>query len=462
MQTHASSQRIAHIRDIFSIAWPMLIGQLAVIANGVIDTAMTSRFSATDLAALSIGISIYVTIFVGLNGVLQAIAPVIGQLYGARDFRQIGITVKQGMWLAALLTVAGCALLLHPAPLLSIANASPELESKSVLYLQILATALPATLGFRIYSALNNALGRTKMVMAIQIGSLLLKLPLNSLFIFGGFGLPALGGPGCAVATAVISWCMLIAAWLILRYSGQYETFHLFGEGFIAPRKKDMLHLLRLGIPMGCSYLIEVTAYTFMALFIARLGTLPVAGHQIAANFGAVLYMLPLSVANSACTLVARQAGAGQWDKARELTRTALWLTISLALPVGLLIWWLRPLILRAYTPDTSIIGAALPLFMYIAFYQLFDALQIVAAFILRAYHIAVIPTVLYAFALWGVGLGGGYLLGIDPLHIVPQALTGARGFWLANTISIALAALSLWIYLFHTENRIAHSRPAS
>lgn len=453
--------RLQQVGQIFSIAWPMLIGQLAVVSNGVIDTAMTSRFSATDLAALSIGISIYVTVFVGLNGVLQSISPVIGQLYGAASYRQIGATVKQAIWLALLLSICGCAILLHPAALLDIANASPELHQKSSLYLQILATALPASLGFRIYSGLNNALGLSKMVMAIQIGSLLLKFPLNHLFIFGGFGIPAMGGPGCAVATSLISWCMLLAGWLILRHAPRYRPFHLFGDGLVWPQRAAMLRLLKLGIPMGCSYLIEVTAYTFMALFIARLGTLAVAGHQIAANFGAVLYMLPLSIANASCTLVARQAGAGQWQQASQLTRTAFWLTFSLTLPAGLLIWFLKPLILRGYTPDAAIIAAALPLFVFIAVYQMFDALQVVAAFILRAYHIAVVPTVLYAVALWGFGLGGGYLIGLDPLQISPAALSGAKGFWFANTVSIALAAVSLWIYLLYTERQFSKRQPA-
>ena len=63
-----------HALRIAALAWPILIGQLAVIANGVIDTAMTSRYSATDLAALALGASIYISVFVGLNGVLQGSA----------------------------------------------------------------------------------------------------------------------------------------------------------------------------------------------------------------------------------------------------------------------------------------------------------------------------------------------------------------------------------------------------
>ena len=444
---------IGNAKRIAAIAWPMLIGQLAVVANGVIDTAMTSRFSATDLAALSIGISIYVSIFVGLNGVLQAISPTVGQLFGARDYPQIGAKLKQGIWLAFFLSVLGCTLLLFPQPLLNIAEASPSLNEKSRLYLQILALALPATLGFRIYSALNNAVGRPKMVMAIQLASLALKIPLNTLFIFGGLGIPAMGGPGCAAATTVIAWLMLITGWMILHRVEYYKIFAIFGTGFIRPQWQSLKALLHLGIPMGLSYLIEVTAYAFMALFIARLGEVAVSGHQLTANFGTILYMLPLSIANSTSTLVAQAIGAKQLQQAKTISHAGLLLAAGCAIPMGILIWLTRDWILHAYTNNEAIIAAALPLFFFIAVYQIFDAIQVVTAFVLRAYKIAVIPTVLYAVALWGCGLGGGYIIGLDPWHIIPDSLHGATGFWLANSASIALVALSLWLYLQRVQS---------
>ena len=84
-------------RRIAALAWPILIGQLAVIANSVLDTVMTARYSATDLAALALGTSIYISIFVGLNGVLQALSPTIAHLFGARRLDQVGVEVKQGV-----------------------------------------------------------------------------------------------------------------------------------------------------------------------------------------------------------------------------------------------------------------------------------------------------------------------------------------------------------------------------
>ncbi|WP_050469119.1 MATE family efflux transporter [Herbaspirillum chlorophenolicum] len=441
------SSRI-HVGRIARLAWPLLVGQLALIANGVIDTVMVSRFSALDLAALALGVSIYVSVFVGLSGVLQALQPTIGQLFGAGRHGDIGNEVKQGLWLALLLSIFGCLVLAFSPFFLSFAKASPELVEKATLYLRIEALALPATLAFRVYASLNTAMSRPKMVMAIQVCGLLLKLPLNALLIFGGLGLPAFGGPGCAIATTLIAWLMVIVAWLLVAKLPDYRPLKLFGTGFVAPSWKILRTLLRLGIPIGLSYFIEVTAFTLMAVFIARLGAIPVAGHQITANVGTVLYMLPLSIASATSTLVAQAIGANEWKTAKKIGYAGIRLSMTLSVLIGIVVWFTRAHIIRAYTPDPTIIGAALPLFLFIAFYQLFDSLQVTTAFVLRAYKVAVIPTVIYAVTLWGVGLGGGYLLGFDTLGVTPASLQGAPGFWLANSVSLGLVGAGLLAYL--------------
>ena len=449
----ASSSLTARVA---TLAWPILIGQLAVISNGVIDTMMTARHSAIDLAALGLGASVYVSIFVGLSGVMQALSPIIAQLYGAKKFEAIGEEVRQGIWLALLLTLIGAIALCFPEPLLDIAQASTELNDKVLLYLQLLALALPATLGFRIYASLNTAISRPRMVMLLQVSGLLLKIPLNALFIFGGLGLPAFGAPGCAMATVISAWLALLGGWLILRHQSFYAQFALFGKGLGKPDVRAIKALLKLGLPMGLSFLIEVTAFTFMALFIARLGSNTLAAHQITANFGTVLYMLPLSIANATCTLVAQEIGSGRLANARRTGNAGVRLGVLLSVSVGIVVWLSREQLIGLYTPDVSVATAAMPLFFFIAFYQAFDSLQVGTAYVLRAYKVAFIPTLMYAVALWGVGLGGGYLIGFDVLGMSPPWLKGAAGFWLGNSLSLALVGIALVWYLKRVQRLLA------
>jgi MATE family multidrug resistance protein len=169
--------------------------------------------------------------------------------------------------------------------------------------------------------------------------------------------------------------------------------------------------------------------------------------------------MLPLSIASATSTLVAQSIGARKLDAARRIGNVGIGLAAVLSVTIGCIVWLMRDLIIRAYTPDEAVIAIAMPLFLFIAFYQLGDSVQVTTAFVLRAYRVAVVPTVMYAIALWGVGLGGGYLLGLDPLGISPPALQGAAGFWFGNSASLVLVAAGLLWYLWRVQRRAERER---
>lgn len=447
------------IPSLLKLAGPLLIGQLAVIAFGVLDTAMTARYSADDLAALAMASAIFISIYVGLTGVISALAPIAGQLFGAKRFSEIGEEVRQATWLALGLSVLGCFILLNADHLLAISQMNAAIEGKAKLYLNILAIGLPASMGMRVLMALHNAVSRPTVITVVQIIGLALKLPLNLLFIYGGFGIEGMGGPGCAVATVIINWSWLIMTLGFVLFDRFYRPFKIFVR-FSMPNWHRIWTLLKLGAPIGFSYLIEVTSFTFMSLFIARLGTTALAGHQIVANMGTVIYMVPLSLSIATMTLVSQSIGANKPERAEEIGWSSVFFTTSLCITIGIAVWILRVQLLDLYDPPAEVKAFSIPLFLFIAFYQVFDALQITAAFILRAYRIAFWPMVIYAGSLWGVGLGGGYLMGFNVLGNTPAFLQGANGFWAGNSLSLALAACFL-LYLFRrTAERYERTHP--
>ena len=447
------------VPSLLKLAGPLLIGQLAVITFGVLDTAMTARYSADDLAALAMASAIFISIYVGLTGVISALAPIAGQLFGAKRFSDIGEEVRQATWLALGLTIFGCIILLNADYLLQISQVSPEIETKARLYLQILAIGLPASMAMRVLMALHNAVSRPTVITVVQLIGLGLKLPLNLLFIYGGLGIEGMGGPGCAVATAIISWFWLIITLGFVLFDSFYKPFKIFVR-FSWPDWHRIWTLFKLGAPIGFSYLIEVTSFTFMSLFIARLGTTALAGHQIIANMGTVIYMVPLSLSIATMTLVSQSIGANQQERAEEIGWSSVFFTTALCVGIGIAVWIFRVQLLDLYDPPDEVKVFSIPLFLFIAFYQVFDALQVTAAFILRAYRIAFWPMLIYAVSLWGVGLGGGYLMGFNVFGNTPEFLQGTNGFWAANSISLGLAALLL-LYLFRrTAARFERTHP--
>ncbi|HQR84941.1 MAG TPA: MATE family efflux transporter, partial [Polynucleobacter sp.] len=447
------------IPSLLKLAGPLLIGQLAVITFGVLDTAMTARYSADDLAALAMASAIFISIYVGLTGVISALAPIAGQLFGAKRHSEIGEEVRQATWLALGLTVLGCLILLNADYLLQISQVTADIEGKARLYLGILAIGLPASMAMRVLMALHNAVSRPAVITVVQLIGLGLKLPLNLLFIYGGLGIEGMGGPGCAVATVIINWFWLIITLGFVLFDRFYRPFQIFAR-FSWPDWHRIWTLLKLGTPIGFSYLIEVTSFTFMSLFIARLGTTALAGHQIVANMGTVIYMVPLSLSIATMTLVSQSIGANKQERAEEIGWSSVFFTTLLCIVIGITVWIFRIQLLDLYDPPQEVKNFAIPLFLFIAFYQVFDALQITAAFILRAYRIAFWPMVIYAGSLWGVGLGGGYLMGFNVLGNTPDFLQGANGFWAGNSLSLGLAACFL-LYLFRrTAERYEKTHP--
>ncbi len=438
------------LRKLVHLTWPVLIAQLALMANSVIDTVMAGRLSAVDLAAVGIGASIYITVFVSVMGVLLALTPTVAHLYGAGRHSEIGEELRQSAWLSLLLAAIVIALLRHPQPFLTLSQLNPVMEAKVRAYLDALSWGVLPALFFRIFYGFSTGIGKPRPVMVLNLIAVALKVPLNTLFMFGAWGLPGLGGPGCAVATTLTATLTCVLAWSWCGRIEEYRCYGIFAR-FSPPSPARLLGLLKLGLPIGATFFVDVTAFTFMALFIARLGPVISAAHQIAANLAALCFMLPMALGNAASVLAAQALGAGQPQQARRAGWTGIGGGVCMAALTCLILAWAAADIAGLYTRDEEVRLVASTLITYIAFYHFFDAMQGVAVNLLRSYKKTTLPMVVFALALWGVGLGGGYLLALTDTLVSPM---GARGFWLAGAIAMALAGGMMTAFFQHESRR--------
>lgn len=427
------------LRRLLSLTGPVLVAQVAVVANGVIDTMMAGRLSALDLAAVGIGAAIYITIFVTCLGVLLALTPTVAQLYGAGRRADIGEEVRQSAWLALALSLAGTLLLRNPEPFLALSHLTPAVEVKVRAYLDAVAWGVAPALLFRVFYGFMTGIGRPRAIMAFNLLGLATKVPLNALFMFG----LDMGAAGCAASTATISWGTAILAWWWCACQADCAEFGVFSR-LTFPKPAPILALMKLGLPIGATLLVDVTAFTFMALFIARLGPNVSAAHQIASNLTVLTFMIPLSIGHAALVLAGHALGAGKPAEARHTGLVGLGVGLAVSSFVCLGLWLGAESLAAAYTPDAEVRAAAAALIAIIAFYHLADALQAVIVNVLRGYKKTTVPMLVYAFSLWGVGLGGGYVLGLTDL-LGPAR--GAAGFWLAATGSVLLAGVIVLAY---------------
>lgn len=438
----------ATVRELIRLAWPVLVAQIAVVLNGVIDTIMAGRLSALDLAAVGIGASIYITVFVSCMGVLLALTPTVAHLFGAGRSADIGEEVRQSAWLALALSIGGMVLLRHPEPFLALSQLTPAVESKVRAYLAAVSWSVVPSLAFRIFYGFMSGIGRPRAVMTFNVIGLAAKIPLNLLFMFG----LEMGAAGCAASTATISWITALLAWGWCCRQADCAEFGIFARP-TWPRARLIGALLRLGLPIGATFLVDVTAFTFMALFVARLGPVTSAAHQIAANLAVLTFMLPLSIGNAALVLAGQALGAGNVPAARRAGLMGLVLGVGVSFGIGASLWLGAGALAAIYTPDPAVRTLATTLIGIVAFYHLADSVQGVAVNVLRGYKKTTVPMVAYALSLWGVGLGGGYVLGLTDLA---GPARGAAGFWLAAACSLVLAGTIVLVYFLRISKAAA------
>ena len=441
-------------------ALTVLAGQLAVMAYGVTDTIVAGRHAQASLAALSIGSALFVSVYVSLQGVLQALLPSWAEQRGAHQPLAIGRSLRQALYLCALASALGMAVLLAPGALLRWAEVPLSLQDEVTHYLAVLAFGLPPALLFRTYCTLNQALGHPLLVTWLQVLGLVIKIPLSIWFTFGGAGLPAQGAVGCAWATLVVACCQCALAVWLLRTQSLYTPLQLW-QRLERPDPAQLAAFMRLGLPAGLAILVEVTSFTLMALLIARQGTLAAASHQIAANLTGVIYMVPLSLGIATSTRVSYWRGAGDEARAAAVAWLGLRLTATLGVLMAATLWLVREPLAALYSPSPAVVALAASLLGWVALAHLGDALQALVAFVLRCYRVTLGPLLIYCALLWGAGLGGGYVLayhGVGPWR--DQAATPAP-FWAANGAALAVtAALLIWL-LARTLARAQRS-PAS
>ncbi|HSX85780.1 MAG TPA: MATE family efflux transporter [Cellvibrio sp.] len=436
-------------QQLATLGAPILIAQLAQMANGVIDTIMAGHASAEDLAGVAIGASLWVPVLLFFSGVLSALQPTISGHRGAGELHKIMPTTWQGIYIALAAMTVMVLLLINTQPVLAILQLDATNAAIADGYLDAFAWGVPALLLLIALRGLTDGLGHTSVIMVFSLVSTLLNLPLNYIFIYGFdfivFQLPAMGGIGCGWATSISNWVATIALLIYLNRSSTYKNLHLIGD-WIAPARTEITRLLKLGLPIGFTLFIEVSMFCMIALFLAPLGSTTVAGHQIVLNVTSVLFMLPLSLGMALTLRISFLVGAADHDEARLLARSSLLLAVSISCINAPILFFGREWLAGLYTSDVSVQNIATKLFMLAAIFQIVDVIQVTMVNVQRGYKDTKTPMFIMLLSFWGICLPLGYVLTFKNWLTTPM---GAPGFWMALIAGLTCAAFLLTLRMF-------------
>lgn len=432
---------IKNTKSLWKLAFPILVAQLIQNLMGFFDTVMAGRVSATDMAAVAVASSVWLPIILTIYGIVMALAAIVSQLAGANKHDQIARMTYQTGWIAFTLSVSLIGVFYYVSPL--IIDAVPlEAELKTLMfdYLGYIAWGAP---GYCLYLVLRNyseGLSFTKPTMVISIIGLLINIPANYIFIYGKFGMPALGGAGCGIATAIVYWGMFIGIFCYSYFSKQLRPAFLYSK-FYWPIWRDIKSVLTLGVPIALSLLFEVSLFSVVALILAPLGSEIVASHQIAINFSGLLFMIPLSIAMAVTIKVGFAIGEKDYQKAKDISANSYKLGLMIAIATASITLVFNEQIASIYTTDKDVIALAANLMFLAALFQFSDFIQVISAGALRGYKDTKAILYITFFSYWLIGLSTGYLLGST--DILFQA-SGPYGYWIGFIVGLTVAAILL------------------
>lgn len=443
-----------------SLAMPMLLAQIAQVGTSFVDTIMAGGAGKGDLAAVALGSSLFTTVYVTLLGVMVALSPMIAQKHGAGQTEQIGEMGRQGLWYGLITGVLGMFIMWAAiTPFKAFFDLSAQTLAITENYLWFIGFAMPAAMIHRGLHAYASSLNRPKAIMIVSWLCFLANIPLNWIFVYGKFGMPALGGAGCGVATAIVFWLNTLILGIYIAKDRYFKPFGLMDK-FSPPNLKTLTEITRLGLPIGLSFFIEVSLFTCIMFFVARLkgdasGTTEdyVAAQQIAISLSSLLYMLPQSLGIAATVRTGFYLGQHRAHRARYVSGVAIISAIIMSFVTAAILITMRHPLATIYTDDLAVIGIAATVLMYAAAFQLGDAVQCVASSALRGYKITNVPMMIHLLAFWGCGLLPGYILAFHYGF-------GIYGFWMALVVSLLVAAIFLTWYLeVHSKKAIRQQK---
>ena len=429
------------LRELIYLSGPILGAQLATTGMGFVDTSMSGQYSAEDLAAVAIGSSIWVPLYLLIRGILMATTPTVAHLFGARKIDQIASPVRQAMWLSLVLSIIGMILMMNPMPLLSFLEIDAGMAAKTEAYLQALAWGVPGICLYQTMVSYCEGRSITKPAMLISFTALLINIPINYVLIYGKFGFPEMGGVGCGYATAICFWVMCLLMFCYTRYDQKHKEVNLF-DRFEWPEMSSIVAHLKLGVPMGLSIFFEASIFSAVALVIGKLGAVTVAGHQIALSLSSMAFMVPLSMSMGITIRVGQALGAGDPQAARFSGYSGIVATLLTATLMAAMMWFFADALTSLYTQNAEVKVLAAELLIFAALFQYADGIQVASNGALRGYKDTRIPMIIIFIACWGIALPLGYTLGLTDL--IADEPMGPHGLWIGLVLALTLSAIFL------------------
>lgn len=438
------------------LATPVMLGMLGHTFVSLVDNIMVGQLGTAELAAVSLGNSfIFIAMSIGI-GFSTAITPLVAEADSENDFKKGKSSLKHGLFLCIVLSLALFGLILLAKPLMYLMKQPEEVVILAIPYLDLVAFSLVPLIIFQAFKQFSEGLSMTKYPMYATILANVINVILNYLLIFGKFGFPQMGIVGAALGTLISRFIMLFYLWWILKQREKSKAY-VTNLKILVLENKMIKKIIRLGFPSGMQMFFEVAIFTAAIWLSGLLGKNPQAANQIALNLSSMTFMVAMGLSVAAMIRVGNQKGLQNFKELRRIAFSIYLLGLCFAVVFALLFLIFHIELPKLYVnlndegnfiDNTEVITIAAKLLIAAAIFQISDSVQVVVLGALRGLQDVKIPTLITFVAYWMIGFPISYFLGKEEAY-------GSFGIWMGLLVGLTIAAILLYIRFNYLTKRL-------
>lgn len=427
------------LRLLLLIALPNVASTAAETLKSFVDYAIVSQLGSEAQAAVSSGAMVYFSLFAILLGTMVCVTTVVSQSLGAGRLRDCSAYAWQGIWLSLLFGVLGFVLWPVMPDLYSLIGHEPQVQVMEISYTRIRLLGLGVTGASVALGHFFNGIHRPAQNAYAVFGTAILNGVLTYGLVFGTWGLPEMGVAGAALGSVLAS--VVQSFWLLIamcfgRQAARYEATRSWGLDLGKLRT-----LIWIGLPAGLAFVMEITAWAvFSVVIIGLFGTKHLAATATCWRYTEMSFMPAVGIGHAICTLVGRAIGEGRYDLARRRALHGALLNMSYMGLCGLSFVLFGRALMDWFSDDTEVIALGAKLLVFVAVFQLFDAVTISYGNALRGAGDTRWPAVVGGILSWGVMVGGSAVIA----YLRPE--WGSIGPWIFATLFVILIGTAFTI----------------
>ena len=424
-----------------------MMGSLGHLLVGLIDDIMVGRLGAVELAATSLGNSIFfITLSVGL-GFSFAITPLIAESDGEGNKEKGRSIFQHGVILTAIIGLVMFIALLFLKPILYHLDQPEEVVVLAIPYYEIVAFSMIPLMIFQGFKQFADGLSQTKYAMWATILTNIVNVVLNFTLIYGFWIFPRLELIGAALGTLISRTVMVFFIYIVLMKKEKFAIY-LKRLKYEELKKERFLKIIKLGFPTALQMLFEVSLFTASVLLAGTLGAFPQAANQIALKLASTTFMIAVGVGVAATIRVGNQKGLKNYVELRRVafSNFLLIFIIMFTFTIGFIVF--KDFLPLIFTDNLEVIKIASSLLIIAGLFQLSDGIQAVVLGALRGLQDVNVPSGLTFIAYWIIGFPVSYYLGT-------KAGFGTFGIWIGLLVALTSSALMLFIRFNYLTNKL-------